>query len=172
MKPEEHNRLLAIGHFIQGGFYSLFFLMFMAMAVLFAFIDPPTKPGEEFPNLFFAAFMGIFSFVYLFLGLPSIIAGYGLLKRKSWAKTWAIIGGVLAGFNFPIGVAVCVYTFWFMFSEPGKTLYDNPTAQTSKENTQGLYGAPTFSDWTTAKEQTKTKDYEFHNPSQPPNWRE
>ena len=28
--------------------------------------------------------------------------------------------------SFPIGTAVCAYTFWFLFSEPGKSLYDRP----------------------------------------------
>ena len=70
---------------------------------------------------FMWVFMGGF---YGLMTLPSLVAGYGLLKRKPWARTAAIIGGVTAAMSFPIGTAVCAYTFWFLFSEPGKLLYD------------------------------------------------
>jgi hypothetical protein len=63
---------------------------------------------------------GVFSVV---MTVPSLIAGYALLRRRSWAKVAGIVGGVLAASSFPIGTAVAVYTFWFLFSETGKQVY-------------------------------------------------
>lgn len=44
------------------------------------------------------------------LSLPGIIAGYGLLKRRAWARPLAIIVGALSLFNVPIGTLVGFYT--------------------------------------------------------------
>lgn len=148
----------------------LLWLMMIFFATIFLFIDPPNK--NDPPGWFFTIFLGLFSFFYLAMGLPSIIAGVGLLKRKSWAKIWGIIGGVLAAMHFPIGTAVCVYTFWFFFSDPGKFLYDEDYAASRWSNgaPRGLYDAPPSPNWT-AQEQTSRRDYEFNSQSQPPDWR-
>lgn len=66
-------------------------------------------------------FAGIFNIATT---IPSIVAGYALLKRRPWAKVAGIVGGVVAAMSFPVGTAVAVYTFWFLFSDVGKQLYD------------------------------------------------
>jgi hypothetical protein len=71
--------------------------------------------------LFMTIFIGG---LYSLMTIPSFIAGYALLKHKSWARTAALIGSVTALTNFPIGAAVCAYTFWFLFSEPGKAIFE------------------------------------------------
>ena len=56
----------------------------------------------------------------LFLGglaTPGVIAGYGLLKRKSWARVLAIVIGILNLVNFPIGTAIGVYTIFVLMQE-------------------------------------------------------
>jgi hypothetical protein len=57
------------------------------------------------------------------MSIPSMVAGYALLRRRSWAKVAGIVGGVAAATSFPIGTAVAVYTFWFLFGEAGKQMY-------------------------------------------------
>jgi hypothetical protein len=58
--------------------------------------------------------------------VPSVVAGYALLKRRRWAKVAGIVAGVTAATSFPVGTAVAVYTFWFLFSDVGKQLYGGP----------------------------------------------
>ena len=53
-------------------------------------------------------------FLFLF-SLPSLAAGMGLLEGKSWARVLAMVLGVFAFFDFPIGTALCVYTFWTLW---------------------------------------------------------
>ena len=61
-----------------------------------------------------------------FLGSAlNIIAGVGLLKYKSWARILAIILGIVNLFGFPIGTALGIYTFWVMFNEETKHLFEN-----------------------------------------------
>jgi hypothetical protein len=52
--------------------------------------------------------------VFFALGIPSLIAGIGLLKQKGWAHTLAIILAILAVTSFPIGTAAGVYTLWVL----------------------------------------------------------
>jgi len=92
--------------------------------------------------------------------LPNIIAGYGLLKQKPWARIAAIIGAVTAAMSFPIGTAVCAYTFWFLFSEPGKSLYDRPR-----------YALPPASaSWPINTPQPE-REKQYVPPTTPPDWR-
>ena len=48
------------------------------------------------------------------LALPGIIAGYGLLKRRSWGRVLAIVVAVLSLLNFPFGTAIGVYALWVL----------------------------------------------------------
>lgn len=59
---------------------------------------------------------GVSAFMLLF-AVPGFLAGYGLLKQKSWARTLAFVLAVLNVFSFPIGTAVAVYTFWVLMQD-------------------------------------------------------
>ena len=56
------------------------------------------------------------------LGVPGLLAGYGLLTRKSWARLLAIVVGILSLINFPIGTAIGIYTLWVL-TQPAATEY-------------------------------------------------
>jgi hypothetical protein len=93
--------------------------------------------------------------------VPNLIAGYALLKQKQWAKVAAIIGAVTSAMSFPIGTAVTAYTFWFLFSEPGKSIYDKPR-----------YALPPQSAaWYSNAAQQQEREKQYAPPSTPPDWR-
>ncbi|MFC2053885.1 hypothetical protein ACFLV7_06240 [Chloroflexota bacterium] len=76
---------------------------------------------------------------FFFLGnVLNIIAGVGLLKYKSWARTLAIISGIFNLFAFPIGTALGIYTFWVMFNEETKQIFKSGFASSElpEENTE------------------------------------
>jgi hypothetical protein len=52
--------------------------------------------------------------VFFALGVPSLIAGIGLLKQKHWARILAIVLAILALASFPVGTAAGVYTLWVL----------------------------------------------------------
>ena len=56
------------------------------------------------------------------LGVPGLLAGYGLLTRKPWARVLAIVVGILGLLNFPIGTAIGIYTLWVL-TQPAATEY-------------------------------------------------
>ena len=159
MTPEQHNKYLGISHLAYGSLFLLLMLgMLGFMFVMMRLVAIPNDPNAP-PAAFFAFIWVFMALIYGAMTVPSVIAGYGLLKRKKWAKTAAIIAGVLSGMSFPMGTAVCVYTFWFLFSEPGKILYDKPVNALP----------PARQEWTETT--GAQKETQYVPPVTPPDWR-
>ena len=59
------------------------------------------------------------------LGLPGIIAGYGLLKRRPWARGLAVAVAILNLFNVPIGTVIGIYTL-LVLMQTGAEEYFTP----------------------------------------------
>jgi hypothetical protein len=59
--------------------------------------------------------------------IPSLVAAYGLLQRRSWARVWVLVAGILNLPSFPFGTGVGIYAIWFFVQEenvaglPGRT---------------------------------------------------
>ena len=65
----------------------------------------------------FALTSSIGFMVALFIVLisaPGIIGGFGLLKRKSWARLLVLILGCLNLVNIPFGTILGIYTLWVL----------------------------------------------------------
>ena len=56
------------------------------------------------------------------LSLPGLLAGYGLLTRKPWARVLTIVVGILNLVNVPVGTAIGLYTLWVL-TQPAATEY-------------------------------------------------
>jgi hypothetical protein len=68
------------------------------------------------------ALMLFVSGVFLALGVPSLVAGIGLLQHKSWARVWAIVLAILALASFPIGTAAGIYALWVLTQKETEAL--------------------------------------------------
>lgn len=93
----------------------------------FVFTQVPQKPGE--PDPAFIMVILIFAFAIALIltvlfSIPKIVAGYGLRKQKPWARTWAIVGSIMACMSFPFGTAIGVFGLVFLFSDEGKFYFD------------------------------------------------
>jgi hypothetical protein len=125
MTPQEHNKFVGLAHVAYAGFHVLMTIASMAF-VGFMFENVYSKSqgmGGPPPPAFLRVII-LFAVIFnIATTIPSVVAGYALLKRRSWAKVAGIVGAVVAAMSFPIGTAVAVYTFWFLFSDPGKQLY-------------------------------------------------
>ena len=51
------------------------------------------------------------------LGIPGMVAGYGLLRRKAWGRILAMVVGFLGLVNFPLGTAIGIYTCWVLLQD-------------------------------------------------------
>jgi len=56
------------------------------------------------------------AFVVLARAAGSLIAGFGLFERQSWARPLALVMAFLALINVPFGTALGVYTLWLLMS--------------------------------------------------------
>lgn len=63
--------------------------------------------------------------ILVVLSLPGLIAGFGLLKFRPWARILALIIGALHVFSFPFGTALCVYAFWVLLNVQTTPLFDS-----------------------------------------------
>jgi hypothetical protein len=112
---EQHVQILGFVHLVSGGFFAAIGLFVLALLLgigLIVAADDPMAPKV----------MGIVGFsvagLLVALGLPGMVAGYGLLKRKSWGRALAMVVGVLDLFNMPIGTLIGVYTLFVLVQEP------------------------------------------------------
>jgi hypothetical protein len=51
------------------------------------------------------------------LSLPGVLAGYGLLTRKSWGRLLALVVSILGLMNFPLGTIIGVYALWVLLQK-------------------------------------------------------
>jgi hypothetical protein len=167
MTTEEHNKILGICHLVYGGMSALFMfaILFFFGAIMFSIHDDGAPVGV------FTVILAFIMLWSLILTLPSLVAGYAMLKRKSWARMACIVAGVLETMSFPIGTAVAIYSFWFTFGDAGKAMYDQNFADPQRP--YSLRDAPPHqphaADWNARRRPEREREYV--PPTQPPDWR-
>lgn len=160
-------------HLIYGGFFAL---MTMLMFVIFIVMGPlfyslPQEPNAP-PPAFFMVIFGLFVFIYGMLSLPSIIAGYALLKKKSWARVAGIVAAFLSAISFPFGTALCVYSLWYFFGDAGKAFHSS--TESAGAWAGNLNSAPASTDfgWESQHAREAERQRTYTPPTQPPDWRD
>jgi hypothetical protein len=113
---------------ILGGlFVGLAVLAFVGMLVIIvvfgagsAILSAIAAEEPDMPEilLFLPLTFGVFiTFLIGITGISALVAGYGLLKRRSWSKVAALIAGIVNVPSFPVGTAVAVYTIWVFLQD-------------------------------------------------------
>lgn len=128
MTAEEHNKFVGYAHLGYAILHVLLLILTMSfMGIMLSNIyGEAQRMGGGPPPAFIGVVMVFAGLINALMTIPSIVAGYGFLKRQQWAKIAGIIAAVLEAMSFPIGTAVAAYTFWFLFSDTGKSIYDRP----------------------------------------------
>jgi hypothetical protein len=168
MTPEEHNKTLSTLHFVYGGLQVLMVLVMVGFLLFFAGLISNAPGGDGSEAVFIIGIMAVAVFFSLVFTIPSFVAGYGLSKRRHWAKLWGIIAGVVAGMSFPLGTALCVYSIWFLLGGCGREIYEESQTQPRRKRREALYGAPPPAGWAAPY---ASREREYAPPSEPPDWR-
>ncbi|MCA1613995.1 MAG: hypothetical protein LC800_07565 [Acidobacteria bacterium] len=168
MTPQDHNKVLGIMHLIYGGFFALMTILMFVITILMwlVFRSIPQDPNGP-PPVFFVGFMAIFVIIYGVLSFPSLIAGYGMLKRRSWARVAALVASVLSAISFPFGTALCVYSLWFLFGDAGKAFQSSLAGAAGR----GVLGRARASTYGWDAQGAEERAAEYAPPPEPPSWR-
>ena len=110
---ESHKRILGIIYIVTG-ILLLFGMMMLSFffSLIIPWLSESAGDGQWVFTWLVPFIRGIAMFICLFIALPSLIAGWGLLNGKGWAMALALIVGCLRLFSFPIGTAIGIYTIW------------------------------------------------------------
>jgi hypothetical protein len=58
------------------------------------------------------------------LAVPGLVAGFGLLARKSWARILAIVVAILGLLNFPLGTLIGLYVIWVLLQDAANAYFE------------------------------------------------
>ena len=118
--PERRTRVMQNGQAlgILWCIYGVYRLSFGFIAA-FAIHQLARAGGSsgDFPPFVVGMLGGIAPYVAIggiIMAAFSLLAGFGLLYRKPWARTLVIVLGVLALIKLPVGTALGIYTLWVM----------------------------------------------------------
>ncbi len=116
-----HKKVLGILYIISAAFTVLGMLLLNALlSFIFSFVfEEVSQKEQEIVEFVMAIVAYLPGFIILFIALPTLIAGVGLLTQQSWAVILSLLVGCLKLFSFPIGTAIGVYAIW-IFSEDQK----------------------------------------------------
>lgn len=77
-------------------------------------------PGMMWMN----AFLPLVLIATSVMAVLALVAGYGLLTRRPWARVLGIVIGILSLLKFPLGTALGVYTLWVLAPAQSGAEYD------------------------------------------------
>jgi hypothetical protein len=111
-----HNQTLAVLYALNGGI-NLFFIIVALIILMLIKEKPLMHLGPKQP-------------LVLVLSLSAVLAaalylatGIGLWKRMRWARTSALILGILFAWYIPVGLGLGLYAWLFLRSKDGEQLY-------------------------------------------------
>jgi hypothetical protein len=170
MTPQDHNKVIGIMYLIWGGFNAL--MMLFIVPFILILLGPmgsdPTPPAEF--RAVFGLFMGLIIAVSVLFAIPPILAGYALLRRKSWARVAGIVAACFSAFSMPVGTALAVYTLWFLCGREGEQFYRKDSY--AAEGWRGSLRDASAFDWEAQRARDgRTRRDEYVPPPQPPDWR-
>jgi hypothetical protein len=81
-------------------------LSYTILNLIGGFIDEPDS------KMVLSIVGDVIAFFLVFISIPGLIAGFGLYRRKEWARILTLVISVIALFNFPFGTAIGIYSIW------------------------------------------------------------
>jgi hypothetical protein len=122
---DTHVKVLAVLYILMGALgLCVALLIFFALGTVAGIVGMSASPEDAaiaVPLLGMGATaLGVF---LLLLSLPGIIAGWGLLKLRPWARVLGIVIAVVSLINFPIGTAIGVYGVWVLLTKETERMF-------------------------------------------------
>ena len=145
MTAEEHNKTLATLHFVYGAMHGLTLLGLVLLVVV---VEVATPASDAISGSWIVVGVMVFVVLLFAVGVLPLIVGYGLMKRRPWAKPSALVLAIISLINTPIGTALGIYSFRFLRSEGGIKLYGGKASATGEpELREAVRGAQPLMNW-------------------------
>jgi hypothetical protein len=131
--PKQHNRTIGIMHLVWGC------LNLLAANLLVPFILMLLGPmgSDPTPRLAFWTVYRIFLKLIIVFSLvfsaPPLVAGYAMLTRRAWGRAAGIVSACFTAFSIPFGLALTVYTLWFLCGQQGGQFYGKAGLEGARE---------------------------------------
>jgi hypothetical protein len=167
MTPKDHNKTIGILHLVWGALNAL------AMSLLVPFIIILLGPmgSDPTPRLGFGSvyrmFIGLIVVLSLVFSTPPLVAGYAMLRRRSWGRVAGIVSACFTAFSVPFGTALTLYTLWFLCGRQGEQFYRKAGFEAWRPS---LRDGSAF-DWEAQRTADAARRGEYVAPTQPPDWR-
>jgi hypothetical protein len=121
MNMEKHVTLVAVIN-IAFGFLGIFLGI-----ILFVILVGAGIISQDPEALTITSIVGIaVGFFLILTSIPEVIGGFGLLKRRPWARVLVLIIAVLDLFMIPIGTIIGIYELWVLLNEDTVKLFRAP----------------------------------------------
>jgi ABC-type glycerol-3-phosphate transport system permease component len=91
---------------------------------LFPHMREMTQVPPDVPLGFLSSLLATLGILVLAKAACGFIAGWGLLRRESWARTVALVLAFISLFSVPFGTAIGVYTMWVLLPSQSQREYD------------------------------------------------
>ena len=130
MKPQDHNKIIAIGFGVLAGifFFTFALLMLVSLGVfvglgitIAADTGDNTQAGIGIAGgLFAVIFYLVLAAIFV---VPTAMGGWKAFKRRPSARIWGTIAAIVVLGIMPLGTLLGVYSLWFFFGAKGKDFY-------------------------------------------------
>jgi hypothetical protein len=114
IKLDGHKKVLGILYVISAVLTITAMVLLKAiLTIVFSFaLDKADPDDRAVIDMILSLVQFLPYLVVIFISIPTLIAGIGLLTHQRWAPLMAVIMGCLKLFSFPIGTAIGVYAIW------------------------------------------------------------
>lgn len=121
----QHVKVLGILHIIYGAIGVVIglivFLVLGGIAGLVSATDHSEDSALAVPIL--GGIGGLVFVILLAISLPGILAGWGLMKFRPWARILTLILSAFELFSIPFGTALGIYGFWVLLKPESAMLF-------------------------------------------------
>ncbi len=80
--------------------------------------------GGHVSPMWMGVLIPIITMVSILTAFLAFLVGFGLLRRRSWARVVGIVVAILALLKFPIGTALGIYTLWVLVPSESAMEYE------------------------------------------------
>ena len=89
----------------------------------------PDVPSPEVLASIVAPVTFLIGMLFLVMAMPSVAAGVGLLRYRSWGRVLTLVLSFLRILEFPLGTLTAIYSFWVLLSKGGKDFFKERAAR-------------------------------------------